>query len=550
MITGSFAFRLTLALALSLLAYGAFVGVLGRHVADEFEQESRQRISHGLARHIVEHWPEITGARPQSVAVAGTGSPSAAIAAAAQVGPEGSPDAGSDTAERQALLAMLMVVNPGVQVYVLDADGRVDAYIGEPGMVRQAHVDLVPVRAFLGGAELPLRGTDPMGGEQLRIFSAAMFPPRPGDQRPPGYLYVVLDGRAQELIAGQTSLAPVWRSAALIAGAGLLVTLLLGVFAMRRLTQPLHRIAARMREYSVNTTAGTSTALERADGKASAIGQAPSDAQPTPTPRSRRADVQDEVSAIASAFTDMTARLEQQAVRELQQGNSHREMMANVAHDLRTPLTALHGHLEALAGDDLVPLADRKRMFSVALAQSDKVRRLSQQLFELATLQSASYVLHRERFCLDELVTDAVQKFELTAEPAPVALRGPAPGRVELDGDMQLIERALTNLIDNAIRHATTAQRIQVSLHCAGPEAQVVVEDQGPGLPEELQRRLNSGESLRDPPVARIGGGIGGLGLAIAQRVAALHGGSLRLLPAPQGGTRLCLALPLAVVSP
>ena len=532
MTLGSFTFRLTLALALTLLGYGAFVGALGRHVAREYEQESLQRVSYGLAQHIVEHWPEITRPHPQVVAPARSSSTDAHA-------PEDVTQ--RDVAERQALLSMLMVVNPGVQVYVLDADGRVNAYIGEPGMVRDDLVDLVPVRAFLAGAALPLRGTDPMGSGQPRIFSAAMFPPRPTDHRPPGYLYIVLDGQAQALIAGQISLAPAWRSAAITATAGLLVTLLLGVFAMRKLTQPLHRLAARIREYSVQT----GSALPSSLAATPAYSQIDSHAVEVHTPHAPPTETQDEVKAIAQAFNAMTARLEKQALRELQQGINHREMMASVAHDLRTPLTALHGHLEALAGDALVPPADRKRMFSIALAQSDKVRRLSQQLFELATLQSAGFVLHRERFWLDELVTDAVQKFELTAPQAPVTLSGPAPGRVEFAGDMQLIERALTNLIDNAIRHAPTAQQVRVSLSCTGPEAQVLVEDNGPGLPEALQQRLASGASLRDPPLARTGGGIGGLGLAIAQRVATLHGGSLRLLPAPAGGTRLCLALPL-----
>ena len=141
----------TLALAVLLLAYGAFVALLGRQVAAEQEQESLQRLSHGLARHIVGHWPEITSPNRDE----------------------------AERAARGALLSMLMTVNPGVQVYLLDADGRVQHYIGEPGMVRQHQVDLAAVRAFLAGAPLPLRGTDPMGSGVPRIFSAAMFPPRP-----------------------------------------------------------------------------------------------------------------------------------------------------------------------------------------------------------------------------------------------------------------------------------------------------------------------------------------------------------------------------------
>ena len=77
-------------------------------------------------------------------------------------------------------------------------------------------------------------------------------------------------------------------------------------------------------------------------------------------------------------------------------------------------------------------------------------------------------------------------------------------------------------------------------------EAQVLIEDDGPGLPEDIGYRLNEGSSLRDPPMRRAGGGIGGLGLAIAQRVAILHGGRLQSLPPAGTGTRMCLALPLA----
>ena len=536
----SFTTRLTLALALLLFAYGALVAVLGRHVASEHEQESLQRLSHGLARHIVEHWPQI--------AVVSQGAADREQA---------------DRAAREALLSMLMVVNPGVQVYVLDADGRVDAYIGEPGMVRQHQVDLQAVRNFLAGGALPLRGTDPMGSGVPRIFSAAMFAPREGDVRPPGYLYVVLDGQARDQVAGQLSLRRVWEGAGWAALVGLVVTLALGAFAFQKLTQPLRRLATRMLDYKLR------------DYK---LSDSPAKLTPTDVVPEQIKAGGDEVRNIADAFTHMTRRLEAQAAREQEQGHAHRETMAGVAHDLRTPLTALHGHLEALtealAGPAFAPGPDdkqaadrRRRVLNAALAQSNKVRRLSQQLFELATLQSSDEVLHRERFNLDELVSDAVQKFERhsseTNAVASVTLSGQTPGRLELNGDLQLIERALTNLIDNALRHASSAAPVRVSLTREGLQARIVVEDGGPGLPDELTRRLDAGLSVREPPIRRaggaiggalggaLGGGMGGLGLAIAQRVAVLHGGSLRTLPmepktSTRSGTRMCLVLPLA----
>lgn len=494
----SFATRLTLALGLLLLLFGLLVALVGRQVAHRHEQEVLQRLSCGLARHIVEHWPVIAS---------------------------GGPDP-ADRAAREALLSMLMTVNPGIQVYLLDADGRVDAYLGESGMVRQHAVDLDPVRAFLAGQPLPLYGTDPASPGTPRIFSAAMFPPRASDLRPPGYLYIVLDGSARAVAADGVGWRRVWHGAALAGTIGLLLTLVAGAMAFRRLTLPLHRVARRMRAYSLGEAGHGSAALRPVEGPGSALG--------------------DEVLAISQAFGDMTRRIEDQAQRAHTLSAAHREVMAGVAHDLRTPLTALHGHLEALAAEACADPVRRRRVLDAALAQSDKVRRLSQQLFELAALEAADVILQRERICLEDLVCDTVAKFGVAMTPAPVELSGEPPGRLEVEADLQLVERALTNLIDNAIRHAASARPVFVSLRRTPQRAEVLIEDGGPGLPPELAARLEQGQAVKELHTRRPGGGIGGLGLAIAQRVAVLHGGSLRPLPCPGGGTRLVMSLPLA----
>ncbi len=493
-----FAARLIAVMLAVLMGYGVFVGLAFRSEATEREAEALQRVSSDLARHIVGHWPQVAASDEQA----------------------------AELAARKAVLEMLMGVNPGVQVYVLDADGKVADYLGEPGMVRTPRVELEPVRQFLADARLPLRGTDPMGSGQGRLFSAAMFPARQGQDRPPGYLYIVLDGAARQEAAQTASSSLAWRSAGAAAVLGLLIAAGLGAFTFLRMTRPLLRLAERMHAYS-RQHAGPQEPPARGG----------------------------EVAVLEQAFDRMTQRIGEQTGRERAQMASHRETMAGVAHDLRTPLTALHGHLEALWEGGEQAVARQSQLLQAALKQSDKVRQLSQQLFELAALQSVDEVPIRERFRLDELVADSVGKFRLMAATGPagsptaapdVQLAAASPGALEVEGDLRLVERALTNLIDNARSHGRGPGPVTVSLSVLEGHAQLVVEDQGPGLPPELHQRLVRGQSVREPPLRRATGGLGGLGLAIAQRVAVLHGGSLRPLPAPGGGTRLCMNLPLA----
>ena len=496
--TPGFAARLIAVMLAVLMGYGVFVGLAFRTEATQREAEALQRVSIDLAHHIVGHWPQMAAGDQEA----------------------------AEQAARKAVLEMLMAVNPGVQVYVLDADGKVADYLGEPGMVRTPRVELEPVRQFLAGARLPLRGTDPMGSGQGRLFSVAMFPARPGQDRPPGYLYIVLDGAARQQAAQTASSSLAWRSAGAATMLGMLIAAGLGAFTFLRMTRPLLRLAERMHVYS---------RLHAGSEELPAQGS--------------------EVAVLDEAFARMTQRIEEQTGRERAQMASHRETMAGVAHDLRTPLTALHGHLEALWQGGEQAMARRSQLLQAALTQSDKVRQLSQQLFELAALQSADEVPIRERFRLDELVADSVGKFRLMAATGPagsptampdVQLAAASPGALEVEGDLRLVERALTNLIDNARSHGRGPGPVTVSLTVRQGHAQLVVEDQGPGLPQELHQRLVRGQSVREPPLRRASGGLGGLGLAIAQRVAVLHGGRLHPLPAPGGGTRLCMDLPLA----
>ncbi|MBN3821414.1 HAMP domain-containing histidine kinase, partial [Paraburkholderia sp. Se-20369] len=263
---------------------------------------------------------------------------------------------------------------------------------------------------------------------------------------------------------------------------------------------------------------------------------------PRPPP-SRRGD---DIAVLESTYAQMADRIGEQWRALTHQDLQRRELIANISHDLRTPLTSLHGYLETLslkAGtlDD----AERRRYLSIALAQSAKVGRLAQALFELARLESGGVQPAPEDFSLVDLVQDVFQKFELAAKARHIALHARIPPRVpNVTADLGMIERVLTNLLDNALRHTPEQGEIEVTLAPRDGKVSVTVADTGPGIPPERreglfqrpQRPMNAGGATVN----------GGLGLLIVHRMLMLHDSRIRLVDRAGRGAVFEFALPAA----
>lgn len=177
---------------------------------------------------------------------------------------------------------------------------------------------------------------------------------------------------------------------------------------------------------------------------------------------------------------------------------------------------------------DTLSVADRHRYLEIALGQSRKVGRLAQELFELARLEYGVVKPDKERFALADLVQDVFQKFELAAEARRQRLVPQiSHGLPVVNADLGMIERVLTNLLDNAIRHTPEGGQVVVRLLSEGTGVRVEVSDTGPGIPKELQSVI-----FRRPAFASGGERGGGLGLMIVQRILQLHGSDIRLVSA------------------
>ncbi|MGF0239709.1 HAMP domain-containing sensor histidine kinase [Rhodococcus sp. IEGM1300] len=415
------------------------------------------------------------------------------------------------------LFSQLMLVNPSVEVYLLDNQGRIVGSAAPEGKIRREQIDLVPIQKLLKGDPLPILGDDPRSLETRKVFSAA---PLKVNGKPAGYLYVVLLGEEHDRFAERGATSAALNTALLSIGLVALLCLIAGLTAFALITRPLRQLTETVSQFDID---GVPAAPVRADPL-------------------EKASSHDEIAILDAAFRQMQIRLGEQWRSLTRQDQERRELVANISHDLRTPLASLHGYLETLSlKDATLSPADRRRYLGIALDQSRKVGGLAQSLLELVRLEHGFVQPVLERFSLTDLVQDIFQKFELTAEARQVQLKANfAPSVSGVCADLGLIERVLTNLFDNALRHTPQGGSVDISLAPQGKFVEITVSDSGSGIAAELReglflRPFNIGGARRD----------GGLGLRIVHRILQLHGREIRLVDVPGQGATFSFSLPV-----
>ncbi len=320
------------------------------------------------------------------------------------------------------------------------------------------------------------------------------------------------------LSVGLRELAPtlVWVAVAMLgAGAGLMALLIFG---------PIHRRLHSLQE------AARAVGEGRTDVRADASGG-------------------DEVSALSAAFNHMAADLEARAAALAEADRVRRQLLADVSHELMTPLSAIRGYVETLGMKELqLDAPTRDKYLDIAHQETHKLEAIIGDLLDLARLEGGGDSFEPDEVLVDDLLRRVADRHR----PATIGRRvtlatSAASGTPLIWGDADRLEQALQNVAANAIRHTPDGGTVTLRAEPAGEHVRLTVTDSGPGiLAEHLPHVF---DRFYKADASRAGTGVesgSGLGLSIVRAIVARHGGEVSAANAPGGGAVFTLMIPAA----
>jgi signal transduction histidine kinase len=415
-----------------------------------------------------------------------------------------------DTNAIQDIMHSMMVINPSVEVYLLDTEGNIITYVAPYKKVKLEKVSLEPVWAFINQERGQIiRGDDPRNPGQSKVFSAA--PIKDGDITQ-GYVYVILASEEQTSVMSTLFGSYILKIGVRTIFFSLLVALILGVLAFLYLTKNLHKIMYTVRRFK--------------EGDLSA-----------------RANKKGDFAELAETFNEMADQIVGNINKLKSVEKLRRELIANVSHDLRTPLAVMSGYVETLMMKDELNPVDQKKYLKIVHDSSENLSKLIDQLFEYSKLEAHEIVPQKEPFQLADLIQDILMKFEVISAQKNIEIKLAATaGLPMVFADIALVERAISNLLDNAIKYGKESGQVLIELAHTSSSVAINITDDGPGIPEQEQsyifERYRRGDRTKS---ARKGAG---LGLAIVKKILEIHNQSIRVLSETGKGATFAFNLP------
>ncbi len=253
----------------------------------------------------------------------------------------------------------------------------------------------------------------------------------------------------------------------------------------------------------------------------------------------------DELRSLATSFNEMAAALERDVGELRRQEQLRRELVANVSHELATPLTAIQGFTEALLDDVVQDPAERTETTRLIAREAARLRRLVDQLRQVALFESGTQALDRSPVQLAGLVSETLAVLAPEMERKRITMvNHMAEDLPPVFADADRLTEILLNLLDNALRHTPTGGEVSIRGVAEGQLVRVDVADSGPGIADADRGRIFDRFYRLDPSRSSATGG-SGLGLAIVRALVEAHGGTIRVSERPGGGAQFSFTLPV-----
>lgn len=408
----------------------------------------------------------------------------------------------------------VMVINPSIEVYLLDEEGRILAYYAPDHTVEAEYIPLEPIKKFMGQEEQFVLGIDPKNPLTEKAFSAAeVF----DDGNFKGYIYVILGGEeyenASELVFGSYILRLGMRSMVI----ALITAAIVGFIAIGFITRNIRKINSVITDFQ----SGNRDARIKLKGKG-------------------------ELSEFGSAFNSMADTIVANIEEIKRIDAQRRELIANVSHDLRTPLSVIHGYVEtALIKSDRLSDEEKNKYLETILSSTKRLLKLVEELFELSKLEAKQIEPNYEVFSVAELAQDVHQKNLIIAQNKNIDLSLDVNAdNTVVKADISMIEKVMQNLIDNAIKYTPEEGHIKIKIDSSSEKINVSIADDGLGISENELPYIFE-RYHKNKRVAQKGDSSAGLGLAIVKKIIELHNSDIDVVSKENEGTTFTFSLQL-----
>ncbi len=406
----------------------------------------------------------------------------------------------------------LMVINPSVEVYLLDTSGKILSYVAPEKVVKLKSVSLGPVQEFLNDSRHSIiYGDDPRNPNEKKTFSAAEVRE---NGKITGYIYIVLASQeyvsAAQMVIGSYILGLSIRSVIAI----LLVSAVVGLLAIWLITSKLNIILNGIHQFQTGNLQARIAVKNN-----------------------------NELDTIGLAFNEMAGILAENIQKLKETDEFRKELISNVSHDLRTPVASIQGYAETLIlKKDTIDASEQLRYLQIIYSSCDRLKKLVSELFELSKLQTNQVKLNPEPFSITELVSDVANKYRIISQKQGISINTFIPTDLPMiEADIFLIERVLQNLIDNALRFCKEGDYINIDIRPDIPgKIKITIADTGEGIKHDelpyIFERYYKAKKYTDST---------GLGLAIVKKIIDLHHTDISVSSQPGKGTVFSFTLPI-----